>query len=122
MRFSEYVNFSVYNGLFIFMFVFCQFAVSGISLEENGPRFMEDFARSVIFSSRVGGGIKCRAHGMPKPTIQWITKDFLPVINLTAIRQVILKGQCINRSMFCGESIQGVPMKRVIICRRCSRN
>ena len=71
------------------MHVYFVFPAGAISLEENGPRFMDDWISSVKFSSRVGGKLFCRAHGQPRPVIQWFgAADGLRVQNISGLREV----------------------------------
>lgn len=75
-------------SLHVSIALYCFTVVAGISLEENGPRFMDDWISSVKFSSRVGGKLYCRTHGTPKPIIQWFTSESKPVTNITNLREV----------------------------------
>lgn len=59
-----------------------------MTLEENGPRFLEDWQSTYAYSSRLGGKLSCRVHGQPLPKIQWVTNELFPVSNITNVREV----------------------------------
>ncbi len=65
------------------MFLFI--AVSSLSIDETGPRFLEEWSPTYAFSSRLGGNIRCGVHGGDP---QWVNKDGFQIENVTGLREV----------------------------------
>ena len=62
-------------------FVFISVLATTAPLEDVGPKFIEDLPATFAYTNVVGGKLTCKATGDPKPSIQWLNSDFLPVIN-----------------------------------------
>ncbi|XP_035706898.1 Down syndrome cell adhesion molecule-like protein Dscam2 [Folsomia candida] len=63
-----------------------------LSLDESGPRFLDEWSSSYVFSSRLGGRLRCGGHGSPQPRVEWVFRDGFPVGNVTGLREVLPTG------------------------------
>ncbi|OXA55659.1 Down syndrome cell adhesion molecule-like protein Dscam2 [Folsomia candida] len=63
-----------------------------LSLDESGPRFLDEWSSSYAFSSRLGGSLRCGGHGSPHPRVEWVSRDGFPIGNVTGLREVLPTG------------------------------
>jgi len=70
-------------------------SVVGFDSHLRGPSFLLEPPPRLEFSNSSGGWLDCSASGSPPPAVDWLSVDGSPVLDVHAVRRVLLNGTLI---------------------------